>query len=592
MRNWFARRTLFTKLFLLLMSVVIVFAALTFSVLSSEIESVVSQQINQQTRRDALNIANTKLQNQLMNGMSILVSIRVNENLLDHLATQPRTAGERNHVAAAVAGVVSDAFYALERDQRIAVISQFGDVYANWGMYDSASLLRVRDTYYEMMREGTASGNTMYAGLFPDFQATQSGVARDVFAQIMPLVRGKERTLCGIAMALVPEQDLYEAFKFEQESEHTTFLVDARRIILSARDKSVLGRPVDEVLAEIGADPERIAASQESFRTRTMVIDVLSSDYVWHRTKPILKRVATYVLLILLVVVIVCYIVTRGVTRPLAALTKSMVSGSYAAFLKSSEGDSGKNEVLLLERGFSVMRADIENLLEENKRKERQKRATEIAALQAQIQPHFLFNTLNTARCSILNRHDEKAAELLYKLTMLLRMTLVKGDEMITLVEELETIDYYLDIVRMRHSTSFECIKQIEPVTEDFLVPKLLLQPVVENCVVHGFLPAGQGGKIFISTQLDSAFFYIRISNNGCVIERDIDLRDGEQKHNRFTGLGITNVNQRLKLYYGERSGLRLYREGEETVALLFIALSEPEDEKRLPGGLSGEEHT
>ncbi|MDR2657165.1 MAG: histidine kinase [Oscillospiraceae bacterium] len=131
-------------------------------------------------------------------------------------------------------------------------------------------------------------------------------------------------------------------------------------------------------------------------------------------------------------------------------------------------------------------RTSYENA-EENARKEKDKRDLEIKALQAQIQPHFLFNTLNAARCAILNGNSEKAADLVMKLTLLLRMTLARGAERAALREEIETVGYYADILRMRSGLTFEWISDVPEDILEFPLPKLILQPLVENSVLHGF---------------------------------------------------------------------------------------------------------
>ncbi len=586
MRKWVSRQTLFVQTFLLLTLVVAIVAAAAFGVLATEVERIVSEQISRQTR-DTLNIANTKLQNLLMTGISILVSVRVDEPLMEALSQEPRTAGEREQISAAVNRVVSKAFFTLEKDQRVAILSIYGDIYANWDMYDAPSLRNVLNDYFARRTAGVAPADVLDSVIVSSFRLTQTGVEQGVYVQLMPLLYGRTKKLCGVAVVLMPEREICEALSFEPYDGHQTFLVDNEERIISAKNKALLGTPVASVLD--AADNGYVTCSEETYRTQTTVVDILSRGYVRQQVTPILSRMATYVLLIMAVIVLVCFFVCRSITRPVVQLTRRMVSGNYAAFLQESLLSFGHNEIKLLGRGFDVMVEDIDQLIKENRRKERQKRKSEIAAMQAQIQPHFLFNTLNTARCSILNHHDEKAAELLYKLTMLLRMTLVKGDEMISLREELETVDYYLDIIRMRNGVKFVCRHEIDPVTEDFLVPKLLLQPVVENCIIHGFLPEQDDAQIVIHTEVTDSFCNILIRNNGAVLDKEIDLRKSSARDS-FSGLGITNVNQRLKLYYGERSGVRLFREGSWTVAQLSIDLSpEEEVDKTLSDLLHGE---
>lgn len=588
MRKWISRQTLFVQTFLLLTIVVTIVAAAAFGVLATEVERIVSEQISRQTR-DTLNIANTKLQNQLMTGLSILVSVRVDEPLMEALDREPTNVAEREQISAAVSRIVSGAFFALEKDRRVAIVSIYGDIYANWGMYDAPSLRNVFDDYCKRRAAGAASADTLDSVIASSFRLTQTGVEQGVYIQLMPLLYGRAKKFCGVAMVLMPEREICEALSFEPYDGHQTFLVDNDEHIISSRNKTLLGTPITAVLEATEASDGYVTRSEETYRTQTTVVDILPRSYVRQQVMPILTRMATYVLLIMAVVVLVCFFVCRSISRPVVKLTRQMVSGNYAAFLRESLGNFGHNEIKLLGRGFDVMVEDIDQLIKENKRKERQKRKTEIAAMQAQIQPHFLFNTLNTARCSILNHHDEKAAELLYKLTMLLRMTLVKGDEMISLQEELETVDYYLDIIRMRNGVKFLCRREIDPVTESFLVPKLLLQPVVENCIVHGFLPEQDDAEIVIHTEIAGGFCNIQIRNNGAALDKEIDLREASTRDS-FSGLGIANVNQRLKLYYGERSVVRLFREGSWTVAQLTIDLSpEDADERTLSCLLHGE---
>ncbi len=167
--------------------------------------------------------------------------------------------------------------------------------------------------------------------------------------------------------------------------------------------------------------------------------------------------------------------ISNSITRPLVRLSEKMSEREYTALANDSD-QHGRNEVLVLEYSFRVMQENIRELMAANIQKEQEKRKTEIQALQSQIRPHFLFNTLNTVRYAIQNNNNQKAQDMILALSGLLRMTLVKGDELLPLWEELQTLQYYQNIMLMRTSMHFDTFYQIEPTLEQFLLPKLLLQ--------------------------------------------------------------------------------------------------------------------
>ncbi|MDR1643288.1 MAG: sensor histidine kinase [Clostridiales bacterium] len=580
MTKWFGKQSLFVKTFMLLSVSALLFAFMAFNVLSSEIKREVSEQTSRHVRQ-TLNVANTQLQNKFMHNIAILLSLRTNENFVEALSAKAATNNDRHEVAEMLETVVTEAYYILDELLMVAIVSSHGDVYANWSMYDSVSLERLYGRYVALLEEGVARPGILHSEIFTGESVTLLESEDSLYVQFMPLLNGKNE-LVGAAMVIVPEKGIYAAMDFGDDSAHTTFLEDGDGIIVSAKDKSLLGTPLE---LAIPTGEGIINRSDRSGRTLMMITDIMPDSYISRQTDPILARTAAYIGLTIALVLVVYFFIMRSITRPLVKLTRRMVNDDYFSFLHDRAASVGRNELLLLEGGFEVMCANIRSLISENAQKEQEKRRTEIEALQAQIQPHFLFNTLNTIRSSILNNRGEKAADLLVKLTMLLRMTLIKGDEMITVSEEIETVRYYLGIIGMRHNANFIIKTDISPLTEVFLLPKLLLQPVVENCVVHGFLPAQQGGEIDIHVYVDGDFWYIDIINDGRLIDKEIDLRNGA-KRDSFSGMGTVNVDRRLKLYYGESSGLRVYPSEGRTTTRLTIALH-PSVENDLTGLLN-----
>jgi two-component system LytT family sensor kinase len=206
--------------------------------------------------------------------------------------------------------------------------------------------------------------------------------------------------------------------------------------------------------------------------------------------------------------------------------------------------------------------ARIEHRLQEQ---EKLLLAAKIEALASQINPHFLFNTL-TSISSLIRSHPETARMLIGKLSGLLRRLLRSHDHFVTLREEMESIDEYLDIEVVRFGPSLKVEKHLSPDTLEILVPSMILQPLVENSIKHGFSRKVGGGRILIRSRLDNGLAIIEVEDDGTgMSEERLSTALGG-------GIGLSNVNERLRVIYGEGYGLKLTsRPGRGTSARIEI---------------------
>ena len=206
--------------------------------------------------------------------------------------------------------------------------------------------------------------------------------------------------------------------------------------------------------------------------------------------------------------------------------------------------------------------ARIEHRLQEQ---EKLLLAAKIEALANQINPHFLFNTL-TSISSLIRTQPETARMLITKLSGLLRRLLRSTDHFVTLREELESIDEYLDIEVIRFGPQLKVVKQISPETLDVIVPSMLLQPLVENSIKHGLSPKVGGGRITIRSAMRNRRAVIEVHDDGLGMTGErLESALGE-------GIGLSNVNERLRVIYGASCQLRLASEpGRGTCASVEI---------------------
>ena len=206
--------------------------------------------------------------------------------------------------------------------------------------------------------------------------------------------------------------------------------------------------------------------------------------------------------------------------------------------------------------------ARIEHRLQEQ---EKLLMAARVEALASQINPHFLFNTL-TSILSLIRSQPETARVLIVKLSGLLRRLLSSQEHFVTLREELEAIDEYLDIEKMRFGAKLSVEKQIDPSSLDVVVPSMLLQPIVENSIKHGLEPKVGQGRIVIKSVREKGHTIIDVIDDGV----GVSVQEGPNV--KGNGIGLRNVNERLRVIYGANYQLQLDSvPGEGTCARVII---------------------
>lgn len=197
----------------------------------------------------------------------------------------------------------------------------------------------------------------------------------------------------------------------------------------------------------------------------------------------------------------------------------------------------------------------------------------ELKALRAQINPHFLFNSLNTI-VSFCRTNPENARNLLIELSEFFRRSLKTTRDFVTLKEELEQVDSYLTLEQARFGSRLTIEQAVDPNTLDIFIPAFTLQPLVENAVKHGLLAKPDGGTIKISSQTIGSQVQIAISDNGQGIPVAIQKQILEYGFGKGAGVGLTNVNERLKAIYGPKHALAIDSvEGQGTTVLLHIPI-------------------
>ncbi len=262
------------------------------------------------------------------------------------------------------------------------------------------------------------------------------------------------------------------------------------------------------------------------------------------------------IVLILCVFLLFFYFMYRDIAKPIGMIIEETERVKDGAFhIKNIEINI--LELHLLYSAFKDMLQKINQLINEKLAKERERVDLEIKFLQSQINPHFLYNTLNTVRILASISKNDNIKNILDSLIRLLGATFGKGGEVCSISEEIDYLKDYINIMRFRHGSIFVVKYKMEPETEACIVPKLILQPIVENALIHGL--SEDDGVILIKSCIVNDVLQIIVCDNGKGIsDATLNKLREESKSSTLSSIGFSNVRDRVRLNYGNEYGVNI----------------------------------
>ena len=398
--------------------------------------------------------------------------------------------------------------------------------------------------------------------LTPAFLSDPLRIAENILSYVSE-VKNENGEIIGYIMNNVTEAALN--YKYLDGLEGN----EEQRIALIDRD----GEIVTGTMSEESENSEMI---RENYRTEfsgyKFVVEMERSEVLSD-----LNSIRFFLVLILLmafaVAAICAVLITRVIYRPLKELTRTMEEVSEGELEQRVEVTT-TDEIGTLSKEFNQMLDRIEGLIEQLVQEEMLKKNAELEALQYQITPHFMYNTLNSIKYAALLKGENEIGGLIEDFTELLQASISKKGTFVTVSEEIHFVQNYMNLQNMRYEEKIRIDYRVSKEAAECFMPRLMMQPLVENAILHGLDLKNGNNRIVIGSEVREDILYLWVQDNGRGLsEEQIEniLKSGGKKTRGLSGIGVANVRERLELYYGAAGGIS-YQSGENgTRACIYL---------------------
>ncbi len=256
---------------------------------------------------------------------------------------------------------------------------------------------------------------------------------------------------------------------------------------------------------------------------------------------------------------ILIYMVSYGITKPIISLSNS-IKQLEKGDLSANVSIRNKDEIGDLAKAFNKMVSRIEQLITKSVENEKQRAEMEFKILQAQINPHFIYNTLDSIRWMATLQNAPIVSTMVSSMINLLKYNFSRKDILVSLRDEIESVKSYVNIQKYKYGDMFDVVYKIPKDIMEYKTLKFILQPIVENSIFHGFENIEHIGLIEISAFLEGDYLYIVVTDNGVGMNPELqhNLNDKKYRNKQYSEIGIRNVDERIKFYCGDSAGLRV----------------------------------
>ncbi len=333
----------------------------------------------------------------------------------------------------------------------------------------------------------------------------------------------------------------------------------------------------DHFITEVDNE-EKLYTMSTSEKTGWTVVGVANINELFSGREETQRIYFQSAVLLLLGALVIAVLFSDKLTKPITELRNSMKEVEKGNFKEIQLTERGDSEIAMLYKSFNTMTNEIQNLMEEKSRSQKEKYRLELRALQAQINPHFLYNTLDSIVWMAEGAGNREVVIMTASLAKLLRQSISNEEELVTIEKEVDYVRSYLTIQKMRYRDQLAFEIDVDPEIYSCLIVKLTLQPLVENAIYHGIKYRETKGIVIIKGGKTENGILLQVIDNGVGMDEDtlLHILDKKERDGKRGGIAVENVNRRLKLHYGEEYGLKYEsRVNEGTIVSIMLPAEE-----------------
>ncbi|MBS4889963.1 MAG: sensor histidine kinase [Anaerococcus vaginalis] len=444
--------------------------------------------------------------------------------------------------------------------KKIFLVSENGNIISN----EKVNLETNKDMKNISWYKKLINSNNMAFASKADFSKISSDSSKNIIS-ISKEIKDKNNKRLGFVVINLSYkflEDFLSTINFGKYG-YVFILSSEEELLFKSKNMEDFGKKDYEKLLKKRMKPEKMDfVSSNVFipNTQWKLVGISFSNAISNLKKQLIESSLILALIVFILTLLVSIFVSKKISKPIIYLIGEIKKTDKKLY-KIKSLPQASSEIQILTKEYNNLIDRIFVLTEDIEKKEEQKRTYQVKALQSQINPHFLYNTLDTILWLVEFGENEKAIKVTKNLGMLLRNSLNIDEDFVKLDKEIGHAKNYLDIQKIRYDNKFtyEFIKKIE--TSSLYVPKLILQPIIENAIYHGIREKKSKSYIKIIVEKNPEYLIIKIIDNG--------LGPKEKKENiptKLGGIGMENVNNRIKLLCGEKYNLKMQREKDETV--------------------------
>jgi two-component system sensor histidine kinase YesM len=444
--------------------------------------------------------------------------------------------------------------------------------------------------FYRQYLEDYVKG-TERKGIWTGFHSTEEDDYLSSTSYIRPVFDSETKEVYGIVVLDVSYESIHKLFTA------SSIRLKDKAVIVDSNGEILLQYPLLADYTDVLQNYPQVLKKSTQIEGKLYKKDVIIvSEKInladWSLVRFVQKDAATesirevlkgfQVILAVVTVISILYTIwlTRSFTRPIKELMQvceKVMEGDFTAHAVVKRQD----ELGRLGDTFNRMIDQINEFFDKERRNQKRKAEMEYQILQAQINPHFLYNTLDSMKWLAVMQGVDNIAEMSTALINLLQYNLGKVEGETTLRNEIESVRNYIIIQKYRYSDIFEFTTMIDEESEKCQVPRFILQPLVENSIIHGFNEERGNYRVHIAAVIFDGKLHIRVIDNGMGMDADSTdkINKGQEKSTRFSKIGVASIRERIKLYFGDEAELIFDSEPNiATIAEIILPIIREED--------------